>query len=188
MGEGEGASPAKATRATLTREQLGIVDAAQDVFETADEPEATSLAPPVQRELADGLRSQRDERPALPAPIDRAPLEPGAARSFFQTLDAVSQQPPGADFSQEAHERKREEWRILGSRQRALETPFDRYTRLLAEAQALQRLPSPPAFPHGGARARMPCLHATFARRAPQQSQGPTGDQVLACPPPPLDA
>ena len=126
-------------RATLTREQLGIVDEAKDIFETADMPEASGDTQQLRRELESARRQQRDERPAQPAPIDRAPLEPGAARSFFQTLDAVSQ-PPDSDFSQQAHERKREEWRILGSRQRSLETPFDRYTRLLAETQALQRL------------------------------------------------
>lgn len=128
-----------AKRGTLTREQLGILDATKDVFETADLTETSGESQQLRKELEAARRQQRDERPAQPTPIDRAPLEPGAARSFFQTLDAVSQ-PPDSDFSQQAHERKREEWQILGSRQRSLETPFDRYTRLLAETQALQRL------------------------------------------------
>ena len=65
-------TPAK--RATLTREQLGIVDAAKDIFETADVSEASGDTQQLRRELESARRQQRDERPAQPAPIDRARL------------------------------------------------------------------------------------------------------------------
>jgi hypothetical protein len=128
-------------RATLSREQLGIVDTDKDVYETADVPEPAELSDEVQqlkRELEANLKSSKEDRPAQPGPIDRAALDPNEARLFFKARDLVSL-PPETDFSHQAHERKRHEWRILGSHHRALETPFDRYTRLLAEVQALQR-------------------------------------------------
>ena len=122
---------------SLTREQLGIVDSAKDVYETGDVAEPGSETQQLQLEL-EASRKSKEDRPSQPGPIDRGPLEPSTARSLFQTRDAVCL-PPESDFSHEAHERKRDEWRILGSRQRALETPLDRYTRLVAEAQALER-------------------------------------------------
>ena len=124
----------------LTREQLGIVDSDKDVYETADVAVPGGETQQLLGELEAGQKSLSDNRAGLPAPIDRAPLEPAAARSFFQTVDAVSR-PPETDFSHAAHERRRTEWRILGDCQHArrLETPFDRYTRLVAEAQALHR-------------------------------------------------
>ena len=128
-------------RATLSREQLGIVDTDKDVYETADVPEPAELSDEVQqlkRELEANLKSGKEDRPAHPGPIDRAALDPNEARLYFETRDLVCL-PPETDFSHQAHERKRHEWRILGSHHRALETPFDRYTRLLAEVQALQR-------------------------------------------------
>ena len=53
-------------RATLTREQLGIVDEAKDIFETADMPEASGDTQQLRRELESARRQQRDERPAQP--------------------------------------------------------------------------------------------------------------------------
>jgi hypothetical protein len=127
-------------RRTLTREQLGIADSERDVYETPDEeaPGCSLEQQELDRELEACRKSEKEDRPTAPVPIDRAPLEPSAARSLFQARDLVCL-PPESDFSQQRHEQRRTEWRILGSRHRALETPFDRYTRLLAEAQALER-------------------------------------------------
>jgi hypothetical protein len=132
------ASPQK--RATLRREQLGINDASPDVYESAGDGDAPAGGEEaeLQRELEAVRKQRKDESPAAPAPIDAAPLEPAAARGLFQARDAACL-PPQTDFSLQAHERKRDEWRILGSRERRLETPLDRFTRLLAETQALER-------------------------------------------------
>lgn len=141
-----GRSPQK--RTTLSREQLGIADAVQDVYETADDVESGSEGargsghPAEEQQLLRDLetmrKARREDRPAAPAPVDPAPLEPAASRALFQARDAVCL-PPQSDFSLEAHARKRDEWLILGKREHRLETPLDRFTRLLAETQALER-------------------------------------------------
>ena len=146
-----GRSPQK--RTTLSREQLGIADAVQDVFETADDENGSEGArgshPAEEQQLLRDLetmrKARREDRPAAPAPIDPAPLEPAASRALFQARDAVCL-PPQSDFSFEAHARKRDEWLILGKREHRLETPLDRFTRLLAEAQALERCQCVPTY------------------------------------------
>ena len=66
-------------RAALSREQLGIVDSDKDVYETAETPDNDEVSDEVQqlqRELHANRRSSKEDRPAQPAPIDRASIEP----------------------------------------------------------------------------------------------------------------
>ena len=123
------------TDAADRRRKLGIDDSLPDVYESPDVPDV--LPTSISSELDAAKRALREARPGSSAPIDRAPLEPSSARGIFQAKDAVSR-PPQTDFSSAAHVRRREEWRLVGRRERSLESPEERYLRLMAEVSGLE--------------------------------------------------
>eukprot|EP00961_Rhodomonas_salina_P243609 3292089-Rhodomonas_salina.2 len=137
-----------------SREELGIKEDIPDVFETPDPPEPAPSAELAaqERELETARRgtdclqgfhrplslaltlpvlyrrAEKEVKPSQSQSIDRAPLQPGHVRGVFVARDAVSL-PAETDFSHAAHVRRTQEWRVLGYRQRPLETPQDRYNR-----------------------------------------------------------